>query len=163
MTRLLVLLQNAYNRGALRDGWCAVTWRRELLASRTGVRLRQAIPTGPAWYVRYANACPGLGDGPDSKLQPCRRHLKRVMRRWPPHVVLACGETAMAAAQAAWGGPTVFIPHPAYRLLTNDLLARARGILEEDLPCRVRLVQMKGWVEERWQCGEDVIAMEKLV
>jgi hypothetical protein len=132
MTKLLVVLQNAYDKGSLADRWNYAAWKREFESSRTGTRLLYALPdmgTSPSWRVHYANAAPGVGRGSRSCLRPSRVHLRRAVKRVEPDVVLACGRLAEETALAAWEGSLLAIPHPAYMCLTNELLDRCRDVL----------------------------------
>jgi len=133
--RLLVLLQNAYDRGELANGYSPGRWYKELSKSRTGRRLYLAIPDlrdlgfYHAKNVRFANACPGIGDGPDSQLAPCLRHTRRAISRVKPDAVMACGKVAEEVAMEVWDGPLFVIPHPAFRLLSDDLLTKCRNTI----------------------------------
>lgn len=115
---VLVVLQNAYQRGRLRSG---------------------AV-------VRFANASPTMGQTVDSKTAPCARHLRRRLRDARPDVVLACGRVAEDAVRSMWHGPLVAVPHPAHRLLTNDLLHRARDLL--GARTRIALRQRRGHYDQ---------------
>jgi hypothetical protein len=50
---VLVVLQNAYDKGSLRDGYQYHRWLREFQSSRTGVRLN--VVTEDLTNVHYAN------------------------------------------------------------------------------------------------------------
>ena len=124
---LLVVLQNAYDRGSLADGWHPSRWRKEYEQSRTGRRLALALPKECS--VHYTNANPRMGHGPDSKHEPDVAHLRRRLRAVEPDAVLACGklaEDAMTAMRDVWLGTLFAIPHPASRVLTNALLVECR-------------------------------------
>lgn len=128
--KLLVVLQNAYDRGGLAGGWHPGRWRAEFEKSHTGKRIRHVLPAAAAgWRIHFANACPGIGEGASSKLVPCRRHLLRAIRRVRPDAVLACGAVAESLALAAWDGPLFAVPHPASRVVTHKLMARCRRSL----------------------------------
>lgn len=138
--RLLVVLQNPYNKGQLAD-WNPGHWYREFLSSRTGRRLARALPeersdhygTGnkQLWSIHFTNANPKVGDGPDAQHEPDLPHLRRTLRRVRPTLILTCGMNAEQAIVQLWDGPLIAIPHPAYRLLTNDLLARCKQFIED--------------------------------
>lgn len=141
---VLVVLQNAYQRGRLRSGYHPSTWLAELRGSRSGTRLREALPIGAV--VRFANASPTMGRTVDSKTSPCARYLRRRIRDARPDVVLACGRVAEATVCSMWRGPLVAVPHPAHRLLTNDLLHRARELLGAST--RIALRQRRGHYDQ---------------
>jgi hypothetical protein len=130
--QLLIVLQNPWRKGRLRGGWSPGAWRREFLSSRSGVRLRSVLPEqghAQQWDVHYANACPTLAKDADGAFEPCLPHLRRALKRVQPDVVMACGALAEQACAAAWDGPLVCVPHPAYRLVTTALYEAAREIV----------------------------------
>ncbi len=130
---LLVVLQNPWARGKLaRGGYHPATWRKELEASRTGRRLRHAIPSPTVrggWQASFVNASPVLAKGPDGRHEASLPHLRRALRRTQPDLVLACGLSAEEACRQVWAGPLICVPHPAYRLLTNKLYDAAREMI----------------------------------
>jgi len=143
MTQVLVVLQNAYTKGALAEGYHPSTWRRELLCSRSGRRLARALPDVG---VSYTNSSRTLGDGPDSRHAADVGHLRRRIRQVQPDIILACGKVAEAAVAEVWSGSCVVIPHPASRSLTNELLDHASLYIEQG-GCRVALRQRRHGVE----------------
>jgi hypothetical protein len=124
---VLVILQNAYDKGSLAQGYSYARWLKEMETSRVGQRLAQVFQDVRA--ARYVNTTPLLGCGPDAKLPVCPAHLRRAFNRVRPQIVLACGAEAEKAALELWRGDIVSIPHPAHRLLTNELLADAAQII----------------------------------
>lgn len=126
MHKLLVVLQNPYKKDKLKDGWSPSRWRSDFELSRSGIRLSLAIPIRDDWKTHYTNSNPSLGDHPNSKFEPNLKHLKLSLKRTQPDFVLSCGQYAENAIQQIWNGPLLAIPHPAFRLLTNDLLQIAK-------------------------------------
>ncbi len=125
---LLVILQCPWRKGRLENGWNPRVWAKMLWLSQTGRRLLEALPAG-AYEVKVCNANPSLADTPDGVFPPDRKHLRRVLRRVRPDVILACGKVANEAlTQIEVTAPVVEMPHPAYRLLsrrtTGDVKAR---------------------------------------
>jgi hypothetical protein len=146
MRTVLVVLQNAYDKGSLSDGWSYKAWRDEFWRSRSGVRLRPILASS-ALLVRVCNTTPKIGTGPDSRLPADRRHLSRVLRRVRPDYVVACGAQAKKSLATAWRGNLVCIPHPAFRLLTNALVQDvARFLCTHSFRplTRVEFVQKRG-------------------
>ncbi len=130
MPRLLIVLQNPYDKDGLERGWNATTWAAAYRSSRTGQRLARALPHAGGWKLHHTNANPRIGQGPDAKLPADLPHLRRVLKRVRPDFVLSCGKEAEKAAVSVWDGPLLAIPHPAFRLLTNDLLHTCCRMLE---------------------------------
>ncbi len=114
MTTVLVVLQNAYDKGSLAEGWSPARWRKEYESSRSGRRLQLALPSD--WNVRYTNTTPVLGNGPDSRLEPDLGHLRRRVRKLSPDIVLACGKPAEAATLKVWPGALVAMAADGWEL-----------------------------------------------
>ena len=126
---LLVVLQCPWKKGDLRNGWNPRIWRKELWLSRTGIRLKEALPT-EIFRVTVCNANPTLADSPDGVFPADLVHLRRVVRRIQPSVILACGSVAQkAAAEILIDVPVVAMKHPAYRLLSRQMTAEIKSQL----------------------------------
>ena len=124
--KLLVVLQCPWRKGPLANGWNPRVWRRELWSSRTGVRLQEALPTD-IFEVKVCNANPTLADSPDGIFPADLRHLRRVVRRVRPSVILACGKVAQEAiAEITPTVPVIEMRHPAYRLLSKQTTAEIK-------------------------------------
>lgn len=152
MTRILVVLQNPYDKGKL-STWNPSTWRQEFERSRAGVRLRrEALPSGGAIKYSFANANPTIGNGARSRFAASPKHIRKALRRVQPDLVLACGRDAEDAIAQTWDGPMIAIPHPSYMCLTNELLRTCRVVLVAwvEAPARalrIALRQRRGSVE----------------
>lgn len=127
VTKVLVVLQNAYDVGELRHGFNSSRWLSELRGTLSYSKIIRAIPDD--FEVRWTNACRGVGQGSSSKLQPYPPKIRKRAVEHRVSSVLACGLVAEQAASEAWDGPILAIPHPACRVLTNGLLDVARALL----------------------------------
>ncbi|HLD96490.1 MAG TPA: hypothetical protein VI794_02120 [Patescibacteria group bacterium] len=126
---LLVVLQCPWRKGRLLNGWNPAVWRRELWLSRTGIRLREALPT-EIFEVKVCNANPTLANSPDGVFPADLAHLRRVIHRTRPSVILTCGSVAQrAVAEMAINIPVVAMKHPAHRMLSRDKTAEVRSQL----------------------------------
>ena len=126
---LLVVLQCPWRKGPLANGWNSRVWVKMLWLSHTGKRLREALPL-EFYEVKVCNANPSLADSPDGGFPPDLRHLRRVLGRVQPDVVLACGKVAQGAiAQIAPAITTVEMSHPAHRLLSKQTTAEIKARL----------------------------------
>jgi len=154
---LLVVLQNAYDKGRLRAGerFNPASWRAEFTQSSTGRRLRIVLNSHDDLDIRYCNAAPGIGKGSRSKLKACPKHVGKAVRRANPNLVLACGELAEKTVRDLWEGDLIVMPHPAYMFLTQDLLLQARRAIRDwkssyprppEVTKRIALRQKRGFV-----------------
>ena len=97
-------------------------WLGEFLSSRSGRRLSDMFGDYLP-LVHYTNTTSLLGRGPSSCLPYVLSHLRRALLRVRPAIIVACGKQAESACQLLPASADLFcIPHPAYRLLTTDLL-----------------------------------------
>lgn len=127
--KLLVVLQCPWRKGRLENGWNPQVWRKELWSSRTGIRLQEALPT-EIFAVAVCNASPALANSPDGIFPADLAHLRRVLKRTKPDLILACGKVAQeAVAEVSPAVPVVAMFHPAYRLLSNKKTAEIRSQL----------------------------------
>lgn len=135
--RLLVILQNPYDRGVLAKGFTPGRWKLEYAKSRVCQRLERVLPR-LHYRIHFTNANPRVGVGPDSCHEPDFNHLRRTLKRVKPFAVLACGAVAEAAIielrkpghnEREALKTLVIIPHPAFRLLHNNTLVAANRFL----------------------------------
>lgn len=143
----LVLLQNAWARRAM-SSWPHGSWVAALARSRSGRRLAKLLGEDcfGSGLVHFGNTTPRVGQGPDSRLPPDDLHVISLLDGI--EVVVACGRQAEEAARRLWKGPLLCLPHPACRVLTNDLLAEGHRLLFTAGPLRrrVALRQLRGSV-----------------
>ena len=138
-TRILIVLQNAYDKGELAGGYSVAAWRREFRTSRSYRRLKVLI--GPELYwisepgspIRMCNVCPKVGNGSESKGVPSKKKIRAALKRIRPVWVISCGTLAEGVVRKEWKGNLICVPHPTYRVLTNSLLETGHDILSEGL------------------------------
>jgi hypothetical protein len=145
MPRCVVFLQNAYSEIPQGPIWEYDKWFPALQASRTGKRLERIFPYWSDVY--FANTTFEIGDNPDSQLPPHWEYMRSIVLAQNPKVILACGKQA---EQALLDNKTKYrlicMPHPAYRVVTNDLLDVVRGLVLSDSPHNSRVKQHRGFV-----------------
>lgn len=134
----MVFLQNAWSPIYAGGVWPRASWLAALEGSRSGQRLKHLITD----FDVCENTTPLVGATPDSALPADARHITSILRRRRPRLVVACGRQAEAALIPLWAGPLLAVPHPAHRLLTNELYAQARALLTPDYEARQALRQL---------------------
>lgn len=147
--RTVVFLQNAWSPHYAGKVWPRQSWLWALRESRSGQRLRLLIDD----FDVCENTTPEVGPFPSSICKPDYDHIEDTLnQRLPIDVVFACGEQAGLALDVAWKGHLIVVPHPAFRLLSNELYIVARKF-SETLPKypykRVQFKQGKGKIEQR--------------
>lgn len=126
--KIVVFLQNAWSETYAGNRWPRPNWLIALQSSRSGQRLRSMESGyclgGVTWW--YENASPEVGDNPDSIIKADIHHIRQVVLEQRPDVVVALGKEAVRGVMVACGDhPLVILaPHPASRVLTNDLYGR---------------------------------------
>jgi hypothetical protein len=81
--------------------------------------------------IWYENTTPIVGDSPDSVVPPDTDHIEEVLQLKQPYAVLALGKQAEIALTPFCSQllPLLAVPHPAHRLLTNELYQHAGRLL----------------------------------
>jgi hypothetical protein len=135
--------------------------------SRSGEKLRKTF--GEDWLstVGWENASPKVGRKAADRFPYDAEHIRARLAIRKPKIVLAFGEEAENGLRECWEGDLICCPHPAYMLLTNDLMFKAKIILNTQLMLknasgggllRTALRQLKGSV-----LVEDLTNKETLV
>lgn len=139
----VVFLQNAWSPVYAGHVWPRPSWLRALARSKTGQRLRLMIDDLDC----CEETTPVVTPTPSGVAPPDPRHIKAVLERRDPEIIVACGKQAEQALTALWFGPMLVVPHPAHRLVTNELYREARRMIAEGLRGRCALRQQRGGFE----------------
>lgn len=140
---MIIFLQNAWSPVYAGQQWPRRSWLRALARSRSGQRLKIL---SDQWEL-YHNVTPICGAKPSSKLDPDQLHVQSLLERCKPEVVVACGAVAELALRIYWKGPLLCVPHPASRVLTNELYQHAHRMLDAGFAERYALRQLRGALE----------------
>lgn len=120
----VVFLQNAWSGLYAGGTWPRASWLRALHASRTGQRLGIMTAQCPGVPIWFDNTTPIVGLHPSSIVPADHEHMRRVIAEQQPAQLVACGRFAHEAIDALkLPIPTLYVPHPAARVLTNELYA----------------------------------------
>jgi hypothetical protein len=147
--KVVCFLQNAWSKKYVGRRWQRDNWLNALGKSRSGQRLRQVTNIITGVDIWFDNTTTLVGDHPDSKFPPDLRHMAKVIREQQPDMVLCMGQKAREAwRQLARGAayaniPVLFAPHPAYRVLTDNLLWQIAYKLEDGFEGEVEMIQEK--------------------
>lgn len=120
--KILFILQNAYYTHGYRPRDLK-EWERRLWVSFTGRRLAQMIPDGAT--VSVINASLSVGDHSTSCFDADINHIRRMIIRYDPDVICACGKIAQKGCDEL-GVSYVPAPHPAWRALSKKHIAHIR-------------------------------------
>lgn len=143
MNNTILFLQNAWSPVYAGRTWPRDSWLVALKRSRSGQRLRVLIDD----FEICENTTPIVGGTPDSVIPADENHIREILKRREPQVIIACGKQAEIALSNIWNGSLLAVPHPSHRLLTNELYSQARLLLASDYIGRIALRQMRGCVE----------------
>lgn len=140
---MIVFLQNAWSPFFAGRRWPRASWLRALERSRTGKRLKVMIDD----LDLCEETTPEVGATPSSKPPPDFAHIREVLARRAPRIVVACGRQAEVSLLELWPGPLLVVPHPTFRLLTDELYRQARAMLATcEFNERVALRQLRGGI-----------------
>lgn len=143
--KTLVFLQNAWSAAYADRTWPRASWLRALHRSRSGQRLSHLVGD---LDVEYHNTTPMVAREPSGVCPPDPVHIRDILRRSRPDVIVTCGNQARDAIAAVWYGAMLMVPHPAYRVLTDELYRRANAHLVAGVTGRVTLEQQRGGIRE---------------
>ncbi len=124
---ILFFLQNAY-RSEKYNFRNEKEWHRDLLRSHTGRRLSEMIPDGAD--VRVVNANPNIGNNADSCYNPDLRHMEKMIKKYSPDIICACGRMAQQGCSDL-GIEFIAAPHPAWRALSKEITMNIKRMLEQ--------------------------------
>lgn len=83
-----------------------------------------------------------MGDTPDSIIPADLKHIQQVLESQNPDIVLTFGKQARIVCDL-WKGPALILPHPAYRVVTNDLFQLASQLINTGVHQQIELCQKK--------------------
>lgn len=145
MSRPIVLLQNAWSFQYAGSRWPRHSWLRALEGSLSGSRLAAIFgpdcfgdgPTDP-WFDNTTRA---VAAEPSGVCPPDWKHCEALFRdRADAPFVLACGVQARQVVLKLWPGRYLCMPHPAWRFVSEELLALVRQTIERGTFQRARVV-----------------------
>jgi len=155
MKKVLFILQNAWSPMYAGGTWPRDSWLRALHRSRSGQRLRtitKAVDATGAFEFDYDNTTPQVTAKPCGVSPIDYVHVEGVLARLVGYdversVVVLCGDQAAKVLDRFLiPQPTLLIPHPAYRVVTNLLLEQAADLIRNGFQGQVRLKQDRGRV-----------------
>ena len=142
--KVVLFLQNAWSYAYAGGTWPRPSWLNALWACPTGRRLKILEEASPAIYLWVDNTTPIVGEGPNSVVPPDPDHIRGVIDRQSPDVVVMCGKQARKAVFPLWSGPALILPHPTHRVVTDKLYREAGTLLGAGIESVVELVQERG-------------------
>ena len=144
--KVVTFLQNPWSPIWAGKLWPRELWLNALRNSRSGQRLQtiEDIVHGTSEFW-YDNANPVVVPTPDGVLIPDLQHMREVIKEQKPHLIVACGRVAEKAARGIWSGSLIAVPHPAHRLLTNELYCAVGYMIRRGFSGRIALRQMNGY------------------
>lgn len=152
----LVLLQNPWSPVYAGSLWPRDSWLRALWRSRTGQRLgvllaAALLGTDDIWADNTTLKVATVATGTEA---PDIDHLSRLLASHPFDRVVACGNQATRVMWDMYecGAPRtqMWLPHPAYWPLTNQLLIEAGQTLGAGWSGIVVYQQGRGFVAQSW-------------
>jgi hypothetical protein len=139
MKKVVVFLQNAWSAKFAGRSWPRASWLVALSRSRSGQRLRHlTAAAGPLVEWHFDNTTRAVWRTPDSVEPANLAHMLGVVTVQVPSAVVCMGQQARQALGqllAIPGNhtslPVLYLPHPAYRVLTSALLRLAGELIQQ--------------------------------
>lgn len=146
--KIIGFLQNAWSPMYAGGTWPRESWLKALWRSRSGQRLRILTTiTDYDWW--FDNTTPIVGETPDSVVPPDAAHIENVLTAQKPDVVVTFGKQAAGSLKTPCltrGLSLLILPHPAHRIVTNQLYEKAGLLLKRGFRGQVQIKQEKGYV-----------------
>jgi len=124
--KVVGILQNAWST-YWREHWPRNFWLEALKRSRTGQRLKHMDHEKiDMWYDEIT---PKIADNPRTVLPADLNYMRGYLNEQQPKYIITFGMPAMKAMVALrneYKHPVLCVPHPTYRVVTNDLFIQAR-------------------------------------
>lgn len=163
--KAVVILQNAWSPLYAGGEWPRPSWLKALRSSRSGQRLNVLEQAATGIDLWYDNTTPIVGDCADSVIKPDLSHISFLLYEQNPDCIIACGkQSAKVMEKFAYemARPLLIVPHPAYRVLSNELYQKAGELLVKGFSGVVEFVQNRGYV---FKCSRDykVLSQEGVV
>jgi hypothetical protein len=143
LAKVVIFLQNAWSGLFTAQIWPRDSWLKALHRSRSGQRLKILTDSAPGCEFWFDNTTEEVAEEPNGICPPDIEHVKDVLKVQRPEFVVACGKQAAKVLLPLFS-PLLIIPHPAHRLVTNDLYRRAGELLVEGFEGVITLEQKKG-------------------
>ncbi len=147
--KILVILQNAWSKEWAGKNWPRHLWLQALEQSRSGKRLQVMKNHLKSYDIHFDNTTPHVGDHPDSILPADHNHIRSVIEEVNPSIIVTCGSQAFQAIiDLNQDKPVLAIPHPSYRVVTNDLFIAAAHAINKGVTGVIKLRQLKGMIKK---------------
>jgi len=145
IVKTVAFLQNAWSPMYAGETWPRRSWLAALHACRSGQRLKKLTDKMINIDIWYDNTTPIVGANPSSVVKPDKQHIEKIILEQKPELIILFGRQAKEAVLYMWSGPTLILPHPACRTLTNALYEQAANLFNLGLISnrKVELVNKK--------------------
>lgn len=148
--KVTVFLQNAWSPVYAGGTWPRSSWLKALNRSRSGQRIRVLRTAARYHEFWFDNTTPIVGATPNSVVPPAPDHIAAVLAKSCPHMVVTMGKQAAAAVVPLCLSPVLILPHPAYRVVTNELFEEAGRYICSGWDGTVELIQTRDGVRHNW-------------
>jgi hypothetical protein len=119
-------LQNPWSPLYAGGTWPRESWIRAFWASRSGTRLKLMLHDGIDWH--FDNATPIVCENPRDIIPPDIEHIRKVITEQKPDIIVSFGTHSANGVMEIldeFNLPLLWLPHPTYRVVTNELFTTA--------------------------------------
>lgn len=150
--KVVGILQNAWSPYYAPGPWPRESWLRALDRSRTGQRLKLLGHESIEYW--WDETTPVVADNPRTVIPADFNYMRSVLNEQQPKFIITFGMPAMNAMitiKEEFKQPVICLPHPTYRVVTNQLFLDARDHIVKGF---------EGWIRYKQAIGKiDVIKM----
>lgn len=143
--KVVGFLQNPWSRVYAGGTWPRESWLRALWLSRSGQRLKLMLCDEIDYW--FDNATPIVCENPRDVMPPDIEHIRKVLQEQKPNVIVAFGvhaANALLEIKEEFSMPVMCLPHPTYRVVTNELFVTAVNHIKKGFEGRIRYMPKKG-------------------
>lgn len=124
--KVVGFLQNPWSPVYAGGTWPRESWLRALWKSRSGQRLRIMLCDEIDFH--FDNATPIVCENPRDVIPPDIDHIRKVLKEQNPDIIVTFGIHAASGVfevKDEFKKPILLLPHPTYRVVTNELFIEA--------------------------------------
>jgi hypothetical protein len=143
--KVVGFLQNPWSPHYAGGTWPRESWLKALWRSRSGQRLRIMDSEEVEFY--YDNATPIVCANPKDVIPPDINHIRKVLKEQNPDVIVTFGVHAasgVSQVKEEFNKPIMCLPHPTYRVVTNELFTMALNHIKDGFEGQIRYMPKRG-------------------
>jgi hypothetical protein len=147
--KVVGFLQNPWSPYYAGGTWPRESWLRAFWSSRSGIRCKLLLDDQVE--IWFDNSTPIVCENPNDVIPADLDHMRKVLNEQKPDVIITFGQPAalaMGKIRDEYKQPVMCLPHPAYRVVTNQLFIQALNHLKAGFVGWIRYMPKRGGAVE---------------